>query len=73
MLQMDVIEPSSGPWSTHVVLILKPDGSIRFFIDYRKLKAVTENDSYALTWVYYCLDSLGEAKFFTKLDANCGY
>ena len=73
MLDMDVIEPASGPWSAPVVLIPKPDGSIRFCIDYRKLNAVTENDSYALPRVDDCLDSLGEARFFTTLDANCGY
>ena len=73
MLQMDVIEPASGPWSAPVVLIPKPDGSIRFCIDYRKLNAVTENDSYALPRVDDCLDSLGEARYFTTLDANCGY
>ena len=73
MLQMDVIEPASGPWSAPVVLIPKPDGSIRFCIDYRKLNAVTKNDSYALPRVDDCLDSLGEARYFTTLDANCGY
>jgi Reverse transcriptase (RNA-dependent DNA polymerase) len=73
MLQMDVIEPASGPWSAPVVLIPKPDGSIRFCIDYRKLNTVTENDSYALPRVGDCLYSLGEARYFTTLDANCGY
>jgi Reverse transcriptase (RNA-dependent DNA polymerase) len=70
---MDAIEPASGPWSAPVVLIPKPDGSIRFCVDYRKLNAVTENDSYALPRVDDCLDSLGEARYFTALDANCGY
>ena len=70
---MDVIEPSSGPWSAPVVLITKPDGSIRFCIDYRKLNAVTTNDSCALPRVDDCLDSLGDARYFTTLDANCGY
>jgi Reverse transcriptase (RNA-dependent DNA polymerase) len=73
ILQMDVIETASGPWSAPVVLIPKPDGSIRFCIDYRKLNAVTKNDSYALPRVDDCLDSLGEARYFTTLDANCGY
>jgi Reverse transcriptase (RNA-dependent DNA polymerase) len=73
MLQMDVIEHASGPWSAPVVLIPKPDGSIRFCIYYRKLNAVTENDSYALPRVDNCLDYLGEARYFTTLDANCGY
>jgi hypothetical protein len=73
MLHMDFIEPASGPWSAPVVLIPKPDGSIRFCIDYRKLNAVTKNDSYALSRVDDCLDSLGEARYFTTLNANCGY
>jgi hypothetical protein len=73
MLDMDVIEPASGPWSAPVVLVPKPDGTIRFCIDYRRLNAVTQNDSYALPRVDDCLDSLGEARYFTTLDANCGY
>jgi Reverse transcriptase (RNA-dependent DNA polymerase) len=73
MLDMDVIEPASGPWSAPVVLVPKPDGTIRFCIDYRKLNAVTQNDSYALPRIDDCLDSLGEARYFTTLDANCGY
>ena len=73
MIEMDVIEPASGPWSAPVVLVPKPDGTIRFCIDYRKLNAVTQNDSYALPRVDDCLDSLGEARYFTTLDANCGY
>jgi Reverse transcriptase (RNA-dependent DNA polymerase) len=55
------------------VLVPKPDGTIRFCIYYRRLNAVTQNDSYALPRVDDCLDSLGEARYFTTLDANCGY
>jgi hypothetical protein len=73
MMDMDVIEPVAGPWPSPVVLIPKPDGSIRLCVDYRRLNAVTKNDSYALPRVDDCLDSLGDAKFFTTLDANCGY
>jgi Reverse transcriptase (RNA-dependent DNA polymerase) len=73
MLDMDVIEPASGPWSAPVVLIPKPDGTIWFCIDYRKLNAVMEKDSYALPRVDDCLDSLGDARYFSTLDANCGY
>jgi hypothetical protein len=73
MLDMDVIEPASGPCSAPVVLMPKPDGTIRFCIDYRKLNAVTENDSYALPRVDDCLDSLGDARYFSTMDANCGY
>jgi Reverse transcriptase (RNA-dependent DNA polymerase) len=73
MLEMDFIEPASGPWSAPVVLIPNPDGTIRFCIDYRTLKSVTENDSYALPRLDDCLDSLGDAQYISTLEANCGY
>jgi hypothetical protein len=56
-----------------VVLIQKLDGSICFFIDYRKLNAVNENYSYALTHVDDYLDALEDERYLTTLDANCGY
>jgi hypothetical protein len=30
MFKMDVIEPATSPWSSQIVLIPKPDGSISF-------------------------------------------
>jgi hypothetical protein len=73
MLAMKVIEPSTTEWAAPVVLVPQPDGSMRFCIDYRKLNSISERDVYPLPRMDDCIDSLGDARVFSTLDANAGY
>jgi len=43
---LGVIDPSAGEWASPVVMVPKPDGSVRVCIDYRKLKFMTIKDAY---------------------------
>ena len=60
MLQQGIIRPSR---CSPVVLVPKPDGTVRFCVDYRRLNAKTNKDVYPLTRIDYALHSLGNAKY----------
>ncbi len=45
MLQAGVIEACHSPFASVVVLARKKDGTFRFAVDLRKLKAITEASS----------------------------
>jgi hypothetical protein len=58
MLQEDIIEPSESPWSSNICLVKKKDGTLRFWVDFRKLNQVTRKDAYPLPRIDDTLDTL---------------
>ena len=73
MLTREVIELSSSPWTSPVVLVKKKDGTTRFCVDYRKLNQATVKDSYPLPRIDNSLDALAGARWFSTLDLSSGY
>ena len=73
MMRAGVIEPSSSPWLSPVVLVRKRDGTVRFCIDYRGLNSVTVADSHPLPRIDELLDELGDTSYFTLLDSRSAY
>ena len=73
MLERGVVEPSSSPWASSIVLVQKKDCPTRFCADYRKLNHVTPKDAYPLLHIDVTLDTLHGSLWFTTFDLLSGY
>lgn len=73
MLQNGIIEPSTSPWSSPIVLVEKKDHSTRFCVDYRALNEITRKDSYPLPNIQDCFDAFGGTSWFSSIDLQSGY
>lgn len=73
LLANDLIEPSSSPYCSPIVIVRKKDGSPRYCVDYRRLNELTQDEAAPLPIIHETLKDLGPAKIFTTLDLKSGY
>lgn len=73
MLKLGVIEPSASAWRNPIVLVPKPDGSVRFCIGFREVNKIAEFDAYPMPRTDVLLSRLGEAQYIMAVDLTKGY
>jgi hypothetical protein len=73
MLELGIIEHSDSPWASPIVLVPKPDGSIRLCTDYRKVNSLTVPDPFPFPRIEDLVEKVGRAKYLTKVDMTRGY
>ena len=66
-----VIERSLSEWAFLIVLV--KDGFLRKCVDYRRLNAIANADTYPMPRVDDMIDALGRVKYVTTLDLSCVY
>lgn len=73
LLDKGWIRPSSSAAASPVLFARKPNGGLRFCVDYRGLNAITVPDRYPLPLFKETLRQLSKAKWFTKLDVKSAF
>ncbi|UYV66813.1 K02A2.6-like, partial [Cordylochernes scorpioides] len=72
MIRLGVIESVEEPteWCAGMVAIPKPGGKLRICVDLTKLNHYIRRENYPLPATEHILGQLGNACYFSKLDAN---
>ena len=68
MLGKGYIRPSTSPYTASVLIIKKPDGGLRIYIDYRALNVLTIKNRNAPPLIRETLARLYAVKVFTKFN-----
>ena len=73
MLALGVIEKSSSPFCSPILLVKKKDGKVRFCQDLRQLNKRVIFDAEPMPDVEQLFAKLGKAKYLSKIDLTKGY
>jgi len=73
MLKQGKISPSKSPAGVSILFVPKPDGRLRFVVDYRGLNKITVHNKYPIPLMTELRDQVRDAQIFTKLDLKDGF
>ena len=70
---MDIIEKCNSPWSSPIVPVRKPNGSLRMCVDYRKINKITKHQNFPMPNLSDTIYSAHNTQYFTSIDLVKGY
>jgi hypothetical protein len=69
-LRKEWIVPNAAEYGSPVLFAKKPNGELRFCVNYRAMNARSKKDVYPLPLIFEILDRFRKTKLFTKLDVR---
>jgi hypothetical protein len=69
-LRKEWIVPSAAEYGSPVLFAKKPNGGLRFCVNYRAVNARSKKDVYPLPLISETLERIGKAKLFIKFDVR---
>ncbi len=72
-LKKGFIQPSKSPAVVPILFVPKKDGTLRLYIDYRGLNAVTIKNRYPLSFINEIMDRVQGVQWFNKIDLKDAY
>jgi len=73
MLSLGIIEPSSSPYASPVVMVRKSDNSSRVCCDFRKINRLSVLDAEPMPTADEIFAQLSGCQYFSKFDLSKGY
>ena len=75
LIEADIIEKVSGPvtWASPVVIVPKPDASIRLCVDMRQANQAIKRHNFPVPTVDELLLDMNGSAFFSKIDLKSGF
>ena len=67
-LKKGFIVPSHAPFASPILFAEKPNGGLRFCVDYRKLNQITKRNRYPIPLIDEVLARIQGCKYLTRLD-----
>jgi hypothetical protein len=71
-LDKGFIGPSYAPFAS-LILLAEKHGKTRFYVDFRRLNALTKKNKYPLPLIDELLERLSKVKIFTELNIRQGF
>jgi len=78
MLKDDIIQPSTSPWNSPILVIPKKVDAAgkqkwRIVVDFRRVNEATIGDNFPIPLISEILDTLGNSKYFSTIDCASGF